>query len=291
MSSQDTAPVPPRVVIITGVSGAGRRTAAHAMEDLDWYVVDNLPPAMLGLLIDEVSANGIDRLAVVLDVRTRGMFEQLGKSLRDVALRGITPETVFLEASDETIVKRQESSRRPLPLQHGGHLLEAVALERRMLSVLRAAADLVIDTTGITTRQLAQRIDHAYGDGETGLTFQLMSFGFKRGVPIDADLVFDVRFLPNPYWVPELRPKTGLSADVSSYVLAQPGAREFIDRVDELLEGMESGYLREGKKQVTVAVGCTGGKHRSTATAEELARRLRSRGRRATVLHRDLGRE
>lgn len=282
----------PRVVIITGVSGAGRRTAAHAMEDVGWYVVDNLPPAMLGALIDEVSANGIDRLAVVLDVRTRGMFEQVDRSLRDVLLRGITPETVFLEASDETIVKRQESSRRPLPLQHGGDLLEAVALERRMLSVLRAAADLVIDTTAITTRQLAQRIDHAFGDaGGGGLTVQLMSFGFKRGVPIDADLVFDVRFLPNPYWVPELRPKTGLSPDVSSYVLAQPGAQEFISRVDELLAGMEPGYLREGKKQVTVAIGCTGGKHRSTATAEELARRLRSRGRRTNVLHRDLGRE
>lgn len=282
----------PRVVIITGVSGAGRRTAAHAMEDLGWYVVDNLPPAMLGALIDEVSANGIDRLAVVLDVRTRGMFEQVDRSLRDVLLRGITPETVFLEASDETIVKRQESSRRPLPLQHGGDLLEAVALERRMLSVLRAAADLVIDTTAITTRQLAQRIDHAFGDPDgQGLTIQLMSFGFKRGVPIDADLVFDVRFLPNPYWVPELRPKTGLSPDVSSYVLAQPGAQEFISRVDELLAGMEPGYLREGKKQVTVAIGCTGGKHRSTATAEELARRLRSRGRQANVLHRDLGRE
>lgn len=282
----------PRVVIITGVSGAGRRTTAHAMEDVGWYVVDNLPPAMLGALIDEVSANGIDRLAVVLDVRTRGMFEQVDRSLRDVLLRGITPETVFLEASDETIVKRQESSRRPLPLQHGGDLLEAVALERRMMSVLRAAADLVIDTTAITTRQLAQRIDHAFGaaDGE-GLTVQLMSFGFKRGVPIDADLVFDVRFLPNPYWVPELRPKTGLSPDVSSYVLAQPGAQEFISRVDELLAGMEPGYLREGKKQVTVAIGCTGGKHRSTATAEELARRLRSRGRRTNVLHRDLGRE
>ncbi len=279
------------MVIITGVSGAGRRTAAHAMEDLGWYVVDNLPPAMLGALIDETTANGVDRLAVVLDVRTRGMFEKIDIALRDLELRGISPETIFLEASDETIVKRQESSRRPLPLQHGGHLLEAVDLERRMLSVVRAGADLVIDTTSITTRQLAQRIDSAFGQDDDQLTVQVMSFGFKRGVPIDADLVFDVRFLPNPYWVPELRPKTGLSPDVSSYVLAQPGAREFIGRVDDLLAGMEPGYLREGKKQVTVAIGCTGGKHRSTAVSEELARRLRSRGRPVAVLHRDLGRE
>ncbi|MCI1746832.1 MAG: RNase adapter RapZ [Acidipropionibacterium sp.] len=273
------------------MSGAGRRTAAHAMEDLGWYVVDNLPPAMLGALVDETSANGVDRLAVVLDVRTRAMFEKIGIALGDLNARGIGPETVFLEASDAAIVNRQESSRRPLPLQHGGHLLEAVALERRMLSVIRAGADLVIDTTSITTRQLAQRIESAFSDDDNQLTIQLMSFGFKRGVPIDADLVFDVRFLPNPYWVPELRPKTGLSPDVSSYVLAQPGAREFIDRVDELLAGIEPGYLREGKKQVTVAIGCTGGKHRSTSVAEELARRLRSRGRPATVLHRDLGRE
>jgi UPF0042 nucleotide-binding protein len=279
------------VVIISGMSGAGRRTAAHAMEDLGWYVVDNLPPAMLGALVDETSANGVDRLAVVLDVRTRAMFEKIGIALGDLNARGIGPETVFLEASDAAIVNRQESSRRPLPLQHGGHLLEAVALERRMLSVIRAGADLVIDTTSITTRQLAQRIESAFSDDDNQLTIQLMSFGFKRGVPIDADLVFDVRFLPNPYWVPELRPKTGLSPDVSSYVLAQPGAREFIDRVDELLAGIEPGYLREGKKQVTVAIGCTGGKHRSTSVAEELARRLRSRGRPATVLHRDLGRE
>ena len=179
-----------------------------------------------------------------------------------------------------------------MPLQQGGHLLDAVALERRMLSDLRAEADLVIDTTSITARQLAQRIDHAFAEGiDEGLAFQVMSFGFKRGVPIDADLVFDVRFLPNPYWVPELRPKTGLSSDVASYVMAQAGATEFIDRVEELLAGMAPGYLREGKKQVTVAVGCTGGKHRSTAISEELSARLADRGHRTAVLHRDLGKE
>lgn len=285
-------PTGPRVVIITGISGAGRRTAAHAMEDLGWYVVDNLPPAMLGNLVDVIAANGIDRLAVVLDVRSRSMFDTLAGAVDDLEERGIDPAIVFLEASDETIVNRQESSRRPMPLQQGGHLLDAVALERRMLSVLRADADLVIDTTSITTRQLAQRIDHAFAEGvDQGLAFQVMSFGFKRGVPIDADLVFDVRFLPNPYWVPELRPKTGLSPDVASYVLAQQGAHEFLDRVEELLVGMAPGYLREGKKQVTVAVGCTGGKHRSTTMSEELAARLVARGHRTAVLHRDLGKE
>lgn len=280
-----------RVVIITGLSGAGRRTAAHAMEDLGWYVVDNLPPTMLGRLVDEVEGNRFDRLAVVVDVRSRTMFEALGQALADLSARGIEPEIVFLEASDETIVRRQESSRRPLPLQRGGHLLQAVALERRMLSALRADADLVIDTSNITTRQLAQRIDHAYGHEGGGLTYQVMSFGFKRGLPVDADLVFDMRCLPNPYWVPDLRPKTGLSPDVASYVMAQPGAPELVGRLDDLLQMMETGYLREGKRQVTVAVGCTGGKHRSVAVAEELKTRLTGRGRRTTVLHRDLGRE
>ena len=249
------------------------------MEDLGWYVVDNLPPVMLGALVDEIGANDIDRLAVVLDVRSRIMFDTLGVAVAALDERGIDPAIVFLEASDETIVRRQESSRRPMPLQQGGHLLDA-------------EADLVIDTTSITARQLAQRIDHAFAEGiDEGLAFQVMSFGFKRGVPIDADLVFDVRFLPNPYWVPELRPKTGLSSDVASYVMAQAGATEFIDRVEELLAGMAPGYLREGKKQVTVAVGCTGGKHRSTAISEELSARLADRGHRTAVLHRDLGKE
>ena len=277
MSTEQTTKTP-RVVIITGISGAGRRTAAHAVEDLGWYVVDNLPPAMLGALVDEIAANNIDRLAVVLDVRSRIMFDALGVAVNALDERGIDPAI--------------ESSRRPLPLQQGGHLLDAVALERRMLSDLRAEADLVIDTTSITARQLAQRIDHAFAEGiDEGLAFQVMSFGFKRGVPIDADLVFDVRFLPNPYWVPELRPKTGLSSDVASYVMAQAGATEFIDRVEQLLGGMAPGYLREGKKQVTVAVGCTGGKHRSTAISEELSTRLAARGHRTAVLHRDLGKE
>ncbi len=291
-TNPDGSRPPQRVAVITGMSGAGRRTAAHAMEDLGWYVVDNLPPTMLTALCDEVDSHGIRLLAVVADVRTRSLFDSLGDALSQLRDRGIDPEILFLEATDETIVKRQESSRRPLPLQRGGHLLEAIALERRMLSTLRADADLVIDTSGITTRQLAQRIDHAFAvDETTGLAYQVMSFGFKRGVPVDADLVFDVRFLPNPFWVPELRPKTGLSPDVSSYVLAQPGAVDFVAGVDQLLTGMEDGYLREGKKQVTVAIGCTGGKHRSTAITEELAARLRSRGRRTAVLHRDLGRE
>lgn len=181
-TNPDGSQPPQRVAVITGMSGAGRRTAAHAMEDLGWYVVDNLPPTMLTALCDEVDSHGIRLLAVVADVRTRSLFDSLGDALSQLRDRGIDPEILFLEATDETIVKRQESSRRPLPLQRGGHLLEAIALERRMLSTLRADADLVIDTSGITTRQLAQRIDHAFAvDETTGLAYQVMSSASNVG--------------------------------------------------------------------------------------------------------------
>ena len=229
-----TLPKAPRTVIITGMSGAGRRTCAHAMEDLGWFVVDNLPPSMLPELIGTANDSGLNRLAVGLDVRGREMFDQLPAVFSRLRERGISPEICFLEASDEAIVRRQESSRRPLPV---------------------------------------------------------MSFGFKNGVPLDADFVFDVRFLPNPHWVPELRPQTGLSEAVSGYVLAQDGATEFLDDLQSMFRIVAPGYLREGKRQVTIAVGCTGGKHRSTAMTEAAAARLRADGMQVSVLHRDLGLE
>ena len=291
MSQSAQAPSP-RVVIISGMSGAGRRTAAHAMEDLGWYVTDNLPPALLPNLIELARANGITKLAAAVDVRTRTMFEQLGAVFAQLSAAGIEHEVLFLEADDATIVKRQESSRRPLPLQGDGRLIDGIARERHMMSTLRAAADLVIDTSNLHVHQLADRVAHAYGgdDSET-LRVTIMSFGFKNGIPRDADLVFDVRFLPNPHWVPELRPQTGLSEAVSSYVLAQDGALEFLDQLDHLVATMQPGYVREGKRQVTLAIGCTGGKHRSTAMSEALGQRLRERGMSVNVMHRDLGKE
>lgn len=282
----------PRTVIITGLSGAGRRTAAHAMEDLGWFVVDNLPPAMLPQLIQTASSGGLTRLAVGLDVRSREMFEQLPAIFSQLDARHVHPEICFLEASDETIIKRQESSRRPLPLQGDGTLSEALLKERRMLRDLRAAADVVIDTSTLNVHQLRARIGHLYGGQDAdGIRVQVMSFGFKNGIPLDADVVFDVRFLPNPYWVPELRPKTGLSAEVSQYVLSQPGAEEFLDQLDNFVDIVEPGYLTEGKRLVTIAIGCTGGKHRSTCISEAFADRLRRRGTVVSVLHRDLGLE
>ncbi len=262
------------------------------MEDLGWFVVDNLPPSMLPQLIGTANDSGFTRLAVGLDVRSRDMFEQLPMVFTQLEAEGISPEIVFLEASDEVIVRRQESSRRRLPLQGDGRLMEGIVKERRMLSDLRASADMVIDTSNLNVHQLTARVAHIYGgDLADTLRVQVMSFGFKNGVPLDADLVFDVRFLPNPHWVPELRPQTGLSTEVSDYVLGQPGAGEFLDTLGHLFEVMTPGYLREGKRQVTVAIGCTGGKHRSTSMSEALATRLRDRGMQVSVLHRDLGLE
>lgn len=281
-----------RLVVVTGMSGAGRSTAAHALEDLGWYVVDNLPPSVLPEVCGQARDTGLERLAVVLDVRTRSFFEQLPKMFADLNRSGTVPEILFLEASDDVIVRRQESARRPHPLQGDGRLLDGITRERSMLATLRAAADLVVDTSAINIHQLSSRVVHFYGtEGTTGLRVTLVSFGFKNGLPVDADLVLDVRFLPNPHWVPELRPQTGLSSAVSTYVLGQAGAEDFLARLEDLFTVMAAGYLREGKRFVTLALGCTGGKHRSTAMAEEVGRRLRSRGFATTVLHRDLGRE
>ncbi len=282
----------PWVVIVTGMSGAGRRTAMHALEDLGWFVVDNLPPSMLPQLIETSRQGGQSKVAVGLDVRSREMFERLPLVLAQLEAQGIRKEICFLEANDEAIVRRQESSRRPLPLQGGGSIIQAIAKERRMMRNLRADADVVIDTSSLTVHQLNARIRHIYGETEDQSTrFQIMSFGFKNGVPVDSDMVFDVRFLPNPHWVPRLRPQTGLSEDVASYVLSQPGAAEFLDQLTGLIDTIEPGYAREGKRQATIAIGCTGGKHRSTAISEAFAERLRAKGMQVSVLHRDLGRE
>jgi UPF0042 nucleotide-binding protein len=281
-----------RVVIVTGLSGAGRSTAANALEDLGWYLVDNLPPSLLIEVCQLARQANQTRLAVVLDVRTRSFFEQLPTMFADLGNAGIQPEIVYLEASDEVIVRRQESARRPHPLQGNGRLMDGITRERASLATLRAAADLVIDTSSLNVHQLSTRINHAFGGSDQDqLRVTVMSFGFKNGLPIDADLVLDVRFLPNPHWIPALRPQTGLSREVSDYVLSQPGAEEFIEQLQQMLSVIGEGYIREGKRFATVAIGCTGGKHRSTAIAEEFARRLRADGRVTNVLHRDLGRE
>jgi UPF0042 nucleotide-binding protein len=281
-----------RFIVITGMSGAGRRTASHTLEDLGWYVVDNVPPSLLPQLLKTVTRTGTTKIAVVLDVRTRDEFESIPAVFDQLSAMGALPQILYLEASDPVIVQRQESVRRPHPLQGDGRLMDGITRERRLLSGLRAGADLVIDTSKLNVHQLAARVTNAFADeGQRDPHFTILSFGFKNGIPLDADMVLDVRFLPNPYWVPDLRPQTGLSQGVSGYVLGFPAAHRFLEGLEELVTTIAPGYANEGKRHATIAIGCTGGKHRSTAMTEEFAARLRARGMSVNTLHRDLGLE
>ena len=283
------------VVLVTGLSGAGRGTAAKVLEDLGWYVADNLPPELIARMVDLGLAAGsrITQLAVVMDVRSRGFTGDLDAVRKDLADRNITPRVLFMEASDEILVRRYENNRRSHPLQGNQTLAEGIAAERVMLAPVRAGADLIIDTSALSVPALRAGIENAFGGetvAQTAVTVE--SFGFKYGLPMDADMVMDVRFLPNPHWVDELRPQTGQSPAVADYVLTQPGATEFLQTYHRLLKLVADGYLREGKRYMTVAIGCTGGKHRSVAIAEALAAKLtENRQLTVRVLHRDLGRE
>ncbi|GGV21754.1 nucleotide-binding protein [Actinomadura cremea] len=285
----------PDIVIVTGMSGAGRSTAAKSLEDLDWFVVDNLPPGLLATMADLGGRvkNAVPRIAVVVDVRSRAFTEDLHSSIAELEARGVHPRVVFLEASDADLVRRFESVRRPHPLQGDGRLVDGIARERELVREVRAEADLVIDTSGLNVHELRAKIIGYFGTdtGESRLRATVVSFGYKYGLPVDADLVVDCRFLPNPHWVPELRPKTGRDAAVRDYVLGQRGAKEFLEAYSDVLRLLADGYEREGKHYVTLAVGCTGGKHRSVAMAEQIAARLRDEGLDVQVAHRDLGRE
>jgi len=290
-----TAPVGPastELLLISGMSGAGRSTVAHVLEDLGWFVVDNLPPGLLPTLatLGARTEGRVDRLAVVVDVRGRAFFADLTDSLEQVRSAGLSPRIVFLEASDQALVRRFEAVRRPHPLQGSGRIVDGIKAERDVLSALRAQADLVIDTTDLTVHQLRDKVE-ALGRGAADTRVTLLSFGFKYGIPLDADLVLDMRFLPNPHWVPELRPLTGQTEDVRTYVLSQPSAEPALTNIEGLLREALPGFRNEGKRFLTVAIGCTGGKHRSVAVAEDLARRLRDDGVDLQVVHRDVGRE
>ncbi len=284
------------LVIVTGMSGAGRSTTANVLEDSGWYVVDNLPPHLLVSLADLASdadrRNELPRLAAVVDVRARGFFAHLRTAIDELRARGWRPNLVFLDATDEALVRRFESVRRPHPLQADGRLLDGITRERALLSDLRSVADVVIDTSGLNVHQLAKKVRPVFSGGAgPKVRIAVMSFGFKYGVPLDADFVFDMRFLPNPYWIPELRNFTGQDAPVAEFVMSQEGAGEFVERVVALMDPVTAGYVREGRRYVTVAVGCTGGKHRSVAVAEALRTRLAGDDVATFVVHRDLGQE
>ncbi|KRC51143.1 glmZ(sRNA)-inactivating NTPase [Leifsonia sp. Root227] len=282
------------VLIVTGMSGAGRSTVANALEDLDWYVVDNLPPQMLRPLIELANRaeSGLPRIAAVVDVRGRNFFVDLRDLIQSLR-EGTKVRVLFLEATDAVLVRRFEQVRRPHPLQGDGTILDGITAERTRLREIREASDIIVDTSDLNIHQLATNITETFAAENTaGVQVTLMSFGFKYGLPADADLVTDARFLPNPFWNPELRPFTGLDAVVRDFVLEQRGAQEFIDAYVSALRPILDGYQRENKRHATIAVGCTGGKHRSVAIAEELAARLKEiPGLAVNTKHRDLGRE
>jgi len=293
MEDTDATRSPGELVVVTGMTGAGRSTAAKELEDLGFYVVDNLPPSLLRevvRLVDESRGTG-QPIAVVVDVRSGSFFASLQANLAQGAT-GRHATLVFLDATDEVLVRRQEAARRPHPLQGSGRLLDGLERERKVLAELRGSADLVIDTSALNVHQLTARISEAFGTADaTSLKVTVLSFGFKYGIPVDADFIADMRFLPNPHWIPELRPGTGKDAEVSDYVRSRPGAEEFLDGYVPVLRGVAEGYLREGKRFMRVAIGCTGGKHRSVAMTEEITRRLIEGGLVARAVHRDLGRE
>lgn len=281
------------LVVVTGMTGAGRSTAAKELEDLGFFVVDNLPTELVTevvRLVDDKKGRA-QPIAVVVDVRGGTSFETLREQLAQ-HLPTRRHSLLFLEADDDILVRRQEAARRPHPLQGNGRLLDGIHRERQVMTQLRGDADVVIDTTRLNVHQLTDKVAAAFGTPEAvALTVTVVSFGFKYGVPVDADLLADMRFLPNPFWVPELRDATGQDEAVAHFVKDRPDAQTFLDRYLPVIETVGEGYLREGKRFMTVAIGCTGGKHRSVAMSEEIAARLRALGITAEATHRDLGRE
>jgi UPF0042 nucleotide-binding protein len=283
------------LLVLSGMSGAGRSTVAHALEDLGWYVVDNLPPALLPQLADQALDTHAS-LAVVVDVRGGKFFDELNSALAVLADQKVPYRLLFLDASDQALVQRFESTRRPHPLQGQDRIVDGISRERAKLEEIRAQADIVIDSSNLNVHQLEKRTGEIFAAGMLpSLRVNVLSFGYKYGIPVDADLVLDCRFIPNPHWIPELRPLNGLDAPVSKQVLSSDGVSEFIKSYVGVVQQMIPGYFREGKKYVTIAIGCTGGKHRSVAVAEEIARQLSSDAAgleiSAHATHRDVGRE
>ena len=285
------------VAIITGMSGAGRSTVAHAFEDLGWYVVDNLPPALLEKLL-ELSERINRQIAVVIDVRGREFFDDLAKTLINLGDKGVSKKIIFVDAADDVLVRRFEANRRPHPLQGSDRILDGITKEREKLQDIRSSAEIVIDSSNLNIHQLDKKIYEIFNsNSDFDLKVNILSFGYKYGIPVDADLIMDCRFIPNPHWVPELRPLTGLDSQVRDYVLNGENVKDFLNKYEDLFQTMASGFISEGRKFLTLGVGCTGGKHRSVAIAGELAQMLNGDNVKlkkkisAVAIHRDLGKE
>ncbi len=286
-----------KVLIVSGMSGAGRSTVAHALEDLGWYVVDNLPPALIESLLKLLQPT-MKKIAVIIDVRGGEFFDSFSKSVEQLKKSGVSSQTIFIDASDDVLVRRFEATRRPHPLQGNTRILDGILRERERLREVKESADLTIDSSTLNIHQLERKIaDHFNDSSEADIKVNILSFGYKYGIPVDADLVMDCRFIPNPHWDPALRPLNGLNEKVSKAVLNSSNVQEFLTRYERLFETVAVGFITEGRKYLTLAIGCTGGKHRSVAITEELIARLQN-GKtlsnykiNAHAIHRDLGRE
>jgi len=284
----------PELLVVTGMSGAGRSTTANALEDQGWHVIDNLPPQLLFPISDlfSESSESLSKVAVVMDVRGGQLFQDLEQNIQKLKSHDISVRVLFLEANDAALVKRFESVRRPHPLQGEGTVLDGIAAERTQLLSLRETADIVFDTSESNVHELTNRVAEAFAGQSKGFKVNLMSFGFKYGLPADADMVADARFIANPHWQESLRAKTGNDSEVADYVLSQPGVKDFEESYLATLKVVLAGYRRENKRFATIAIGCTGGKHRSVALTNEIAARLAEDEEiRVAVSHRDLGRE
>jgi UPF0042 nucleotide-binding protein len=282
------------VTVISGMSGAGRSEAANVLEDLGFFVIDNLPPMLIGKVAE--LARGHEnpiRYALVVDVRSGDFLADLRVALQELARQGARTRVLFLDAADDVLVRRYEASRRRHPLSDSDRVVEGISRERALLEGLKGDADVIVDTSNLNVHELRDRLHELFADEEaaSGLQVNVVSFGYKHGLPLDVDLVFDCRFLPNPHWVDELRPHSGLDPDVVDYVMQQPSTAAFLEELDRLLALTLPGYEREGKAYLSIGVGCTGGRHRSVVLAEQIASMLHTHGYRAAVHHRDIDRD
>ena len=282
-----------RFVIVTGLSGAGKTQAMRSLEDLGYFCVDNLPPTLISKFAEACyqTDGRIDKIALVMDIRGGKFFDALSESLKHLEDMEYSYEILYLDASDEVLIKRYKESRRKHPLAPEGRVLQGIALERKKLSEMRNRADNIIDTSKLSIWDLRQKITEIYGEeGQTEIELMItvLSFGFKYGIPVDSDLVFDVRFIPNPFYIPKLKQFSGIDEPVSKYVLDHDVTREFIKKLEDMLEFLIPNYIKEGKRQLILSIGCTGGRHRSVAIANAIYESLQSKGHKVTIEDRDI---